>query len=579
MKADSIKFKGHLCFRNTWAGFDSFKAINLIIGRNNTGKSRLLDLLETSAAGTIAKGVKVRQEGVLDEESLKGAFSPTTSGGTLGGNFWHSHGRLFVGKRISWESDGRDEAVIDSAEWLTVGEGMVINADVIAARKYQLSRLCLNASSPLKGRKCFRLFAERDMTPENEAQALSLAGTGRGASNVVRRHLISSNSHISRALINVEVLGALNRIFLGDAIFTEIGVYQHDEPETATAIAGTWEVFLSEKSKERISLGSSGSGIKTVILVLLNLLVMPKVQNLTGKQCVFIFEELENNLHPSVFRRLLAFIEEWIIKEDSIVFLTTHSSVALDVFGLSDTAQILHLSHDGDSAKTTTVAGFFERRSILSDLGAKPSDLLQANGIVWVEGPSDRIYLNRWIDLASEGQLREGRDYQCAYYGGSMLADDEFVIPENESGDLTNLLRINSNIAVVCDGDRTSPTGAGAELKKRVDRVRDEVAANPSGRIWITDAKEIENYLPIEALQKVLPGIDAEPQQYEHFFPSQSAGAGESFWERQFKRKSYDKVDLAWRTVPHLTKAQMEARFDWKVQMAAIVDAIKRWNA
>src|ERR1017187_7950097 len=60
--------------------------------------------------------------------------------------------------------------------------------------------------------------------------------------------------------------------------------------------------------------------------------------------------------------------------------------------------------------------------AVISELGAKPSDLLQANGIIWVEGPSDCIYLNRWLDLFTEGRLQEGRDYQCAFYGGSLLA-------------------------------------------------------------------------------------------------------------------------------------------------------------
>ena len=46
MKADSIYFKGYSCFKKDWAGFDEIKPINVIIGRNNSGKSHLLDLVE-----------------------------------------------------------------------------------------------------------------------------------------------------------------------------------------------------------------------------------------------------------------------------------------------------------------------------------------------------------------------------------------------------------------------------------------------------------------------------------------------------------------------------------------------------
>ena len=53
MKAESIYFKGHSCFKNNWAGFDEIKPINVIIGRNNSGKSHLLDLVEALCDGKL----------------------------------------------------------------------------------------------------------------------------------------------------------------------------------------------------------------------------------------------------------------------------------------------------------------------------------------------------------------------------------------------------------------------------------------------------------------------------------------------------------------------------------------------
>ena len=48
---DSIYFKGHTCFRKKWSGFDAIKPINVIIGRNNAGKSHLLELVEALCSG------------------------------------------------------------------------------------------------------------------------------------------------------------------------------------------------------------------------------------------------------------------------------------------------------------------------------------------------------------------------------------------------------------------------------------------------------------------------------------------------------------------------------------------------
>ena len=56
----------------------------------------------------------------------------------------------------------------------------------------------------------------------------------------------------------------------------------------------------------------------------------------------------------------------------------------------------------------------------LRSLGYRASDLLQANAIVWVEGPSDRIYLLHWLrEVAPD--LVEGVDFSIAFYGGALL--------------------------------------------------------------------------------------------------------------------------------------------------------------
>ena len=315
--------------------------------------------------------------------------------------------------------------------------------------------------------------------------------------------------------------------------------------------------------------------------VLLNLLVMPEVASKgerTGKrgsQFVFAFEELENNLHPALLRRLFRYLEDYAVAEKANIFLTTHSSTALDFFGTSENAQIVRVSHDGESAHATRVSAHFDRLGIVSELGARPSDLLQANGIVWVEGPSDRIYLNRWIETRSRGALREGRDYQCAFYGGALLARAQFKTPEEADAGLVNLLQVNPNVVVVCDSDRSS---GDAELKNRVKRICTEVDIVPNGHIWTTDAAEIENYVPGGILGIAL-GLSSlpDPGQHESFFPRHRPQT-DSYIERNLNRRHLDKMELAMSSVPYMTRELMESRFDWNEQMAKIVERIEFCN-
>ena len=573
MKADSVHFKGHLCFQKEWAGFDTIKPINVIIGRNNSGKSHLLDLVEALSQGELGgRGWQYRCCGVLDEESLRGPFPEHISEGELRGNHWSEHGRYFVNTEIAWEIDANgNTSNVDFPDGFPFRSPF--GARSTEARLSTLKKVVSKPTHQLNGKAFRRLLADRDAKTEPPEVELTLGPDGNGASNIIRRFIITSNEQFPREVIQQELLDALNEIFGNDGQFTEIQVQEHDE-EKADGPQGHWEVYLGEEKKGLIPLSKSGSGLKTVLLVLLNLLVIPKIENKEKSEFVFAFEELENNLHPALLRRLFQYLEKYALDEKATIFLTTHSSTALDFFGVSENAQIIHVTHDGETARTTTISAHFDRLGVVSELGAKPSDLLQANGIVWVEGPSDRIYLNRWIQLYSEGRLREGRDYQCAFYGGSLLAQIEFK-PSEEETELANLFRVNPNIVVMCDGDRASEN---SRLKVRVLRIRMEVESIPGAHIWITAAREIENYLPGSVLAKALESPPLpDPEQYDSFFPRTEA-SDKSYLEANMSRKHYDKMRLATQSAPHMTKDIMAGRFDWEDQVGKIVSRIKSWN-
>lgn len=578
MLAESVKFRGHRCFKAGWAGFDAIKPVNVIIGRNNTGKSHLLDLAAALCQKNLyRKGWQYRCRGTLDETSLKSAFPENVREGDLPGNHWNGHGQGFMGVEITWETDeqARCKEVILPPSFKVFPPQDRHNE----ARNRRLAQIASQACHKLTGSVYRRLQADRDIRPEPADNTLQLSQDGSGATNIIRRYMVSSSALLRRGLVQHDLLEAINQIFRGDGKFTEIEVEVHDE-EKAEHPQGHWEVFLGEEKKGLISLSRSGSGLKTVILVLLNLLVIPEIEKKPRNTFVFAFEELENNVHPALLRRLFQYLEAYAVRENSSIFLTTHSSVALDLFGLSKNAQIIHVTHDGESAKAQTVSAHFDHLGVISELGAKPSDLLQANGIIWVEGPSDCIYLNRWIELYGEGRFQEGRDYQCAFYGGSLLARTQFTSPEDAEAELVNLFRVNPNIIVVCDGDRTAATGEGSRIKARVQRIEAEVRSIPGAHIWITEAKEIESYLPGPVLGKVfeLENIP-DPGQYEVFFPSEDAKKeGTSFVESHLKRKGVEKMDLAVQAAPHMTKELMELRFDLAEQMGLIIEKIRSWN-
>ena len=582
MIANSIYFMGHRCFNNEWSGFQAIKPINVIIGRNNSGKSHLLDLVESVCEKFLIgnelmkRGCRFKAYGVLEQQDLIEAFPPNVSGGLLGGNHWNDHGKLLVGAHVNWEIDPTGEpsniSLSDNTSDSRAGNSQA--GRITKARADQLIPLLKNTTHKLSGTTLRKLLSERDIRPEKAQLELELTANGEGATNVVRRFMLSSNDDFPREFIQDQLRDGLNTIFGHDGHFLEIQPIFHDESD-AEGPKDYWEVYLGEENKGIVPLSKSGSGLKTVLLVLLNLIAIPRMTDRNASEFTFAFEELENNLHPALLRRLFKYLEEYAVQEKVAMFLTTHSSTALDCFGTSSNAQIVHVIHNGETARTEAVTAQIGRINVVHELGAKPSDLLQANGIIWVEGPSDRIYINRWIELYADGLLHEGRDYQCAHYGGALLSRIQFTPSEDANPDLANLFVVNPNVVVVCDGDRSR---LGARLKNRVKRIFDEVSRAPRGHIWITKAREIENYLPGSVLAIALGSASLpDPEPHEQLFP-RTTTRGKSYLERNLGKKAVDKVDLALLSTPHMTKETMKGRFDWESQMKEIVARVKAWN-
>ena len=409
------------------------------------------------------------------------------------------------------------------------------------------------------GKEFKPIHAERDIQSEVDSRNLNVLPNGVGATNIIQNFL--NNAQFRSELVERGILEELNSIFKPDAHFTRIVVQRVNEDK--------WEIFLEEKIKGRVPISESGSGLKTIILVLVYLNLIPKSDKKELIEYIFAFEELENNLHPALLRRLLNYLYEKYKEHGCIFFLTTHSSVAIDFFRKNKDAQIVHVTHNGDSAKCRTVTTYIENKGILDDLDVRASDLLQSNGVIWVEGPTDRIYVNKWIELWSDGKFQEGFDYQCVFYGGRLLSHLSADDPWDDQDGIA-ILNINRNSIFLIDSDKKKPRSRLNETKRRII---EEIEDN-HGIAWVTKGKEIENYIPKEVVAKLLnkPKVE-QVAQYENFF---------EYLEKISKGsppyKSPDKVRLAEDVSQHLKKENISAVLDLEQRLDSICEKIKEWN-
>lgn len=201
-------------------------------------------------------------------------------------------------------------------------------------------------------------------------------------------------------------------------------------------------------------------------------------------------EEPEIHLHPLLQRRLFEFLAEHTTNQ---YLVSTHSAKLLDF----PAAAIVSVRREGGWSVVQQATTSIDRVRLLADLGYHASDLLQSNAIVWVEGPSDRIYLLRWLEFI-DPSLHEGTQFSILFYGGRLLS--HLSGSDAETEDFIRLRRINQNSVVLLDSDRASDAD---DLNATKKRIVEEFDRGP-GFAWVTAGREIENYIPGPLLESAI---------------------------------------------------------------------------
>lgn len=542
-----IRFKGYKAFAaDTYTELDNLPRVSVIIGKNNSGKSSVIDVMGmmydrmyamreeiTSCAEEIAAEIPITRD--MCDRLLSGY---TSIQGYTSGTLWIKSKGRSIGYRVEPEDSGGH--IVEWNDRLPLwnsSDANRVESDISRERDTYVFR---------------HVAAERNIVPEEEEKIggtlEDLSSTGRGASNIIRAFL--NDSSYDETIIEDTLLKAVNEIMSPEAVFEGIRVQQVQDGYGNVR----WEVFLKEEGMSRCPLSRMGSGLKTIILVLLNLLVIPELDEYKNKKMVYGFEELENNLHPAMQRKLFEYIYEFAEMHDVQVFITTHSHVAINAFYDKDDAGIFHVYKQDGRAFVKRIESYLDKTRILDDLDVKASDLLQSNGIIWVEGPSDRVYIKHWLDLYFPDRFVEGVHYQFLYYGGRLLSQ----YSAEEVTELISVIKTNRNAVIVMDSDKRNRNARLNDTKKRIIAEFDALGMMS----WVTKGKEIENYIPKTAIEEALEvSLKAQCGQYE-LFPG--------YIEKYYRGFTGKKVRFARCVVDHMTEENMAGMMDVKKRVTEL---------
>lgn len=546
------------CFGEDMRRWKQFQPINIVIGRNNSGKSALLDIVQLATSGCssfdASKHGRHQRDFCLkvtepfDEKTFGSVFPPDTSGGVIGENH-AAYGNRFRDHLIERSVD--DQFVIQNHQ-IRTPDGEMSSMH----REFQ-GKLAAQSPWPIKSVRFLRIAAERDIQPEPRNPQIEIKSNGNGVTNTIRA-FVNSDS-LPTEEVTQGVLHDLNVIYKTDCEFIQLSTQESDN--------GIWEIFLHERGKTPVRLSESGSSLKTAFIICSFLRLLPFVEKFDWSRTVLCIEEPENNLHPSLLRRVLFFLAEAQEKFGFTLIITSHSPICIDWASRRNDSQILHVTHVQGESIVRSALGYEENSGILDDLDVRASDILQANGVIWVEGPSDRIYINKWIEIHTNGFLKEGLHYTIMFYAGKLLSHLDALSPD-ESSTLISLLTINRNLALIMDSDKH--TGSGKKrprlnINPTKRRIRDEIKSS-RGYVWITDGREVENYIDENSLRELGDGTLKKTTIFSKIPESPSLN---SF--------SGNKIALAHAYARIATGESLNA-LDLRSKIEGLCDTIKKWN-
>ncbi|MDQ0685280.1 putative ATPase [Streptomyces achromogenes] len=210
----------------------------------------------------------------------------------------------------------------------------------------------------------------------------------------------------------------------------------------------------------RHNLKELGTGVEQLLLTL--------VVGLTEETpSTLVVEEPETNLHPAAQRALLGLLNSWA--DDRLIIAATHSPVMLD-WAPGEKA-LWHITRsEGDSHLTAVEESPVH---LFQSLGVRISDVLSADRLLFVEGPSDEDILSVWFPEV----MRNPRISLISGGGG-----DNARLADRFSQWLRHADRLGlRRVLYLRDRDELPP--------------EEVTALTQSGSVYVIDCREVENFL------------------------------------------------------------------------------------
>jgi predicted ATPase len=242
-----------------------------------------------------------------------------------------------------------------------------------------------------------------------------------------------------------------------------------------------------------------GDGIQSILTITFPLLIHEDEIKEQDANLMMFIEEPEQLLHPSLQRKLVnVFLNKRF--DDYQFFLTTHSNHFLDISLDTDDVSVYSISKsldENNNSKFLIKKVSFGDNELLELLGVRNSSVFNTNCNIGVEGKFDQLYLRKYLEIYQNHKIKgekdkkfiEDRHFSFSRYCGDSIKNNlEFEWNEDES---------IHNLFVIRDGDKRNKTGVNQKLENIFGT-----------HFHILESLEIENLISKDVLLKVLKNDD-----------------------------------------------------------------------
>ena len=245
-------------------------------------------------------------------------------------------------------------------------------------------------------------------------------------------------------------------------------------------------------NKER-PLHDLGDGIKQLICILY------KIFEYRNSEAFFFIEEPEINLHPGYQRKLMNILQHEDFSK-LYFFITTHSNHLVDsCFDYDNISIYKFINIDRKNNVFQVINSGPDDIDLLNLLGVNNSSVFMANSTIWVEGISDKIYISKYLQVylksKSDIDFKEDIDYSFIEYGGNNITHWAFDSDDDIS--TINASGITNRSMIILDNDNDSNS-----KKKRKEKLKSIFGSN----YVELPVREIENTIKREVLLNHLFG-------------------------------------------------------------------------